>query len=241
MGCSHNRQEIIIPKNHPPFHLRSTLFSIVQSLSKEFEDSLLEKLVLDEPRSIQEFNKLICSTLQDKLKKFDKQIEEFTGQKPFRSESSFFQNYLISKCKSKEGYYRNLNDFNSVQFIGRLRRNLMEQLNKGSIDQVQCLEMFSHWAKGTYVLKGLSDMHQLLALDEKGRDQYLCNEEEKEKNDLDEDKARLMDMSRKRFADLPDEIPSTAMSNLGHYGHLNGEMDSAVIFEDLESKCNNYK
>ena len=241
MGCSHNRQEIVTPLNNPPFQLRSALYTIVQSLSKEFEDTLVEKLVVSEPRSIQEFNKLINFTLQDKLKKFELQTEEYTNQKPFQSQSSFFKNYLISKCKSKEGYYRNLNDINSVEFTSRLRRNLLEQLNKGSINEVQCLELFSKWAKGTYVFKGLSDIHQLLPLDVQERERYLCEEEEKEKRDLEENRARLMLVGKKRFSGFSDEIQSTAMSNLGQYGVLNGEMDSAVIFEDLESKCNSYK
>lgn len=234
MGCTQNRQGIILPDTNSISQLRLSLNSMISSLSKDFEDSLLEKLVLCHPLSIQEFNKTMQYFIQETVKRFEMQVQEDSTLKPFQSKVYLFKNYLISKCQSKEGYFRNLNDTNSVESISRLRRNLLEQLNKGTITETQCIEMYSKWAKGTFMLKGLNDMHQLVALNEDEREKYLSDEERKEINELNENKLRLLEISKANSTFLLDEIESTAISQIAVSRASAHEIEKGIFCEDLE-------
>lgn len=234
MGCTQNRQGIILPDSSHFSQLRPIINSIISSLTKDFENSLLEKLVLGHPLSIQEFNKIIQIHIQETVNKFEMQVKGDADLKPFQSQVYLFKKYLISKCKSKEGYYRNLNDTNSAQLIARLRRTLLEQFNKGSISQEQCLEMYSKWAKGTFVLKGLNDMHQLMALKEDEREKYLSDEEDKENNELNENKLRLIEVAKANSTFLLDEIESTAMSQIVVSRASALEVDKGIFCEDFD-------
>src|SRR5574343_1270350 len=160
MGCCQGKQGIITPFDKPgllsSLSLRERLLIITEELFQEYESSI--RLKLSSPRTLHEINQILRRNLSLILKKFEETTLKFKTESSERL-ISIYKFYLISKCKSSEGQLRNKNDISSFEHLVYLKHELFDLYDQGKINSTELLEMFHKHSKGTFILRGLNEIH----------------------------------------------------------------------------------
>ena len=196
MGCCHHNQRIINPgpirRSSGLSLLKENLSNITDSLLKEYESNLSERINPDQPRTLAEFNHITNSQIEKLVTKYDLLTKDLPKNILNTSHIKFYKNYLSSKCKAKEGLFSNLNSLNSCKYIFKLIETLLSKIQEGCIDEKQSIESFLKLAKGAYMIRGLQVYHNLLGINLNERMKLLKTLEDNENQKLIEDRNQLI-------------------------------------------------
>jgi hypothetical protein len=238
MGCCQAKQGIIIPFEKSSvlnsLTLREKLLIISEEVFQDFENSVNKKISLSCPRSLPELNQLLRQAVTQAMKNFEEKTQMFQ-EESLSKLLSLYKFYLISKCKSAEGIIRNKNDFVSFEHLNNLKRDLFEQLDQGRITRQELIETYNKSSKGTFVIRGLNEIHLLIDFPKLERLEKMKIQEDCEREQLQKDQEELAKASQKIIIPLVNEGDfSTVMSNLNPQD-ASFDLYSDLKFEDLEN------
>lgn len=217
MGCCHSKQEIISPlekiKTPSQIDLKETFSRYVEILLQDYEKTITEKIIPSRPRTMHEFDKIIKSSIQITFQKYKEMTVNYSSKEDVQKEIKNYRLFLISKCKSKEGYFRFLNNYHSFEFVYQLKKHIIQELNDGKLTVTECVSQYKNLAKGSYVLEGLQDLHDAIELPVEKRLEYIINKKNAIRQELEDNRNQLLRIySNVNFPCLNDEIPSTTIS-----------------------------
>lgn len=209
MGCCQNNGKIITPPIHPRpsqlVQLKSKLLAIVQSQVEVFETSIQQKITTNKPKNSIEFIDLINKSIKKSIKNYEESTNNSNALLSHMNQIKFFKFYLISKCKSKEGFYRNQNNYFSFKYIFNLIRFLLTKIKNEGLSKESSLEMYSKMAKGTYMIKGLDHFNTLLTLEDREKEMLLQKIEKNEMEKLSLEKSQLIGEAEKSWQEVDAE------------------------------------
>ncbi|OMJ66690.1 hypothetical protein SteCoe_36382 [Stentor coeruleus] len=134
---------------------------------KDFEQKVLKRITPEKPRGTIEFEQIIRYSLQETYKNFEAQFLQEPKSQEIKVEYKKYRLYLLSKCKSKEAYFRYLNDCYSFEQNLSLKNLIVNRFCSKQIDYIQAIETYQKMARGTYTIEGLEDVHEMLQLEDK--------------------------------------------------------------------------
>lgn len=134
---------------------------------KEFEQKILKRITPEKPRGLIEFEQIIRYSIQEIYKNFESQFPQEPKSPQIKAEYKKYRLYLLSKCKSKEAYFRYLNDSYSFKHNLSLKTFIVNSFCSKQINHIQAIETYQKMARGTYIIEGLQDMHEILRLEDK--------------------------------------------------------------------------
>ncbi|OMJ70331.1 hypothetical protein SteCoe_31703 [Stentor coeruleus] len=244
MGCCSNKQEIISPMNKTKDpsqeELKETLLSYVNIFLEDYEKLIKKKIIPNRPRAMHEFDKIVKHSINTIFQKYKEITATYSKKEYIQSEIKKYSLYLISKCKSREGYYRFINNLYSFEYANHLKKHLIQELNNSNITSEACINQYNKLAKGSYVIEGLQDLYDVLELPAEKRLNFLNDKASKIKQELEDDRKQLIRIFDN--IDLPlvsEEITSTNISYFNALESSSGEyiesQNYEIDFEVLEN------
>ena len=241
MGCCQGKQVIITPLEKSQLlsslSLRENLLILAEELFQEFES--LSRSKLSCPRSLPEINQILRHTISLILKKFEEKTSKYNNESNEKL-ISIYKFYLLSKCKSAEGPLRNKNDIQSFEHLTYLKHELFELYDQGKLSSQELLEMFQKFSKGTFLLRGLNEIHELINLSQEERKSRMKLQEENDRNQLARDNEELAKASQKIVIPLIEL--ENVYSNMNNLQSLDAsfEYKSDLKCEDLEADSRSF-
>ena len=174
MGCcSSISKTIIVQKINTcsldALQLENPVSLILKFVDEEFinfESKLLEKIIPTKPRGAVEFERLfqhqICISSQRYMRYFSPVPKISNNLKEYEQ----YRIYFLSKCRSKEGSYRCLNDFYSFEHNYTLKHHLIKEISSKLLAHEEVITLYIKLAKGTFIIEGLQDVYDFLKLAE---------------------------------------------------------------------------
>ncbi|OMJ70764.1 hypothetical protein SteCoe_31185 [Stentor coeruleus] len=217
MGCCHSNQKIISPldkiKTPSQILLKETLSKYVELLLQDYEKAIIEKIVPSKPLTMHEFDKIIKSSTQKAFQKYKDMTVNFSNKETVQEEINYYRLYLISKCKSKEGYFRFLSNFHSFEFVYQLMKHLIQELNDEKLTITECVSHYKKLAKGSIILEGLQNLYDAIELPTEKRLEFIINKTNAVRKELEDSRNQLLRIySNANFPCTNEEIPSTTIS-----------------------------
>lgn len=236
MGCCSNKQEIISPinklKDSDQEELKVALSSFVNILLEDYEKLIKNKIIPNRPRTMHEFDKIIKHSTNTIFQKYKEITATYSKKDYIQSEVKKYSIFLLSKCNSREGYYRFINNFYSFEYAHHLKKHLIQELNNSNITSEACINQYTKLAKGSYVIEGLQDLYDALELPAEMRLSFLNDKTNAIKKGLEEDRKQLISIYDN--IDLPlinEEIPSTSISYFNALESSSGDYIESQIYE----------
>jgi hypothetical protein len=173
MGCCQSiaKVESSLLKNQtdldklPKDEAIQTLKHSVSQSVKDFENALHIKITPKRPLSLSEFEQTIKYSIQSELQRFDLKFFKIPENLEILAEYKKYRSYLLSKCSSKEGYFRNLNDFYSSELVSTLSSEIIQEFFDGKFEFQDALNKYQRLARGSYVISGLQNLHGFLQME----------------------------------------------------------------------------
>ena len=218
MGCCAQRHQIITPLTLDQLSkissVRESILYYSDVFISDFEKLLFDKIIPTKPRSMHEFDNIFNYCIKTIAKNYNDYTSTSYSNDPFIvTEVRKCKSFLISKCKSKEGYFRLLNNIYSFEFIFQLEKFLIEKLNKQLITEEICIGEYNKFARGSYTLQGLEDIYEAFLIDGHKRIKFLEEKALIIRKELKEFREQLI--SAENYKEIPgikEEIPSTTIS-----------------------------
>lgn len=196
MGCCKSKGEVIIPitkeEKQNSTDIKGTLAFYTSIFMEDFEKILLEKITPEKPKSMHEFSKAINFGIKVVCENFNSYTSHFAKDSATQSELQKYKLFIVSKCKSKEGYFNFLNSFYSFDFIYQLEKHLVEGVMNEKLSIGQCIIEFNRLAKGCFMLEGLDDLHTVLSLPDSEKFEFIEQKATEIKKELQNFKEQLL-------------------------------------------------
>jgi hypothetical protein len=241
MGCCHYKDEIKIPSIKPNTisteTVREKFTYFLDVFINDYQSWVLEKITPEKPRSMHEFEKIIKHSLQTAVKRFQEFTSTYPDTESIRSESKKFQMFLISKCKSKQAYFRFLNNCYSFEYIYSLEKHILSQLSRTSMSVEDCVSTYMMLARGSYTLEGLEILYELVKIPEHNRNTFLDAKALTIRSDMQKVREQLIKLDTSSSMPLiSDDFRSTTISFLNAPEAVPSEYLDSSFSYDLDSE-----
>lgn len=203
MGCCHQNVRILTP----PINLVSnyltneklTLTKLVQIQVENFEKLVQTKIKPNKPKTATEISGVIELSMRKVVQDFENSVKYYNNEAQIENLIKTFKLYLVSKCKSKEGFFRNQNDYFSFKYIFNLIKFLLGKMKSEGFSVKDSIELYSKLARGAYMIMGLNEYNILLGLSDEEKEEYLKKLEEIEIEKLGLEKSELIDVASENW------------------------------------------
>lgn len=170
MGCCHSIEKVesSLLKNkidldkYPKEEVIEILKQIVNESSKSYEDILEIKINPKRPLNLSEFEQIVRYSVTTEIQNFTNKFQKIPEKPEILTEYKKFRIFLSSKCSAKEGYFRNLNDYYSSDYVTALISEIIHEFFEGKISYEDGINKYQRLARGSYVISGLQGLHNLL-------------------------------------------------------------------------------
>lgn len=140
---------------------------LVDSSINSYEKAIMAKITPKRPLNLIEFEKSLKTSLTTELNNFDEQIGKIPETPEIFSIYSKYKIYLMSKCKSREGYFRYLNNLYSFQLIFNIRQEILTDFFDRKTSYEETINRYKKQARGTYVIYGLQKLYDHIKIGNK--------------------------------------------------------------------------
>ena len=173
-----------------------------------FESSLLEKIIPKKPRGAVEFEQIFQNITRNSYQNYLRHFSPAPKLPKNLKEYEQYKVYLLSKCRSKEGHYRCLNDLYSFEHNYSLKHYIIKEFSTRLLTQEEAISLYRKLAKGTFIIEGLQDVYDFLKLRDKGEmKEFVERKADEVKGIIEENRKQLERAERKAI--LPLHFDST--------------------------------
>ena len=257
MGCCNTTEQVKCSNLKPQLDLDNLSKSeasvmieqLVNSSINSFELSVNKKVIPKRPLNLIEFEQVLKLTLNTEIINFDNQIGKIPERFEILAEYKKFKHYLISKCKSREGFFRYLNNFYSFKLVCDIKREIISDFQDGKLTFEEGISKYKRSARGTFIIYGLQTLYELLKIENKDEVLKIMNKNaERIFEKLEDNRIQLERASRKAILplnikdDLLDPIDDFVNPHVSFRSHEpisrsnSIEMSKNKVYDEIVSK-----
>lgn len=175
----------------------------VESSIGSYEKAIMNKINPKRPLNLIEFEKSLKTSLTTELNNFDEQLGKIPENPEILSVYKKYKAYLVSKCTSREGHFRYLNNSYSFKLVFDIRKEILTEFFDNKITFDEAINKYKRLARGTYVIYGLQKLYDHIKIGNKEEMLKIMDEDAASViQTLEDNKVQLERASRKAILPL---------------------------------------
>lgn len=211
MGCCNTTEQVRCSTLKPQLDLDAyskaeaseMINQLVNSSINSFDLAFNRKVSPKRPLNLIEFEQVLKSTLNTEINNFDQLIGKIPENPEILAEYKKLKLYLISKCRSREGYFRYLNNSYSFKLVSDIKHDILSDFFEGKLSFDEGISKYKRFARGTFIIFGLQTLYELMSIENKDEAFKIMNQNaEKIFDKLEDNKIQLERASRKALLPL---------------------------------------